>query len=152
MGVLISGWSGGVHEDTTNTIAILVDCNSEVAILTPVRTPRVSHDQKFLAVLVSITDCSHSVVQVSTTSAIIHDTLPIKLEGGTRGVNGNASWLLVHGSLDLGDTLRWNASVGSDTDLLFRGVGLACTVRASVAIVDLEFHLFLLSIFEGLDL
>jgi len=89
------------------------------------------------------------VIQVGTASRAIHDTLGIELEDGTRGIDGDTSWLLVDGSLDLGNALLWHGGVLLDSDLLFGGLGLALSISTSVAIISLELNWGLLGVLES---
>lgn len=103
-----------VHENTADTVAILIDGDSEVAFLAPVGTPGVSDDKELLAALVAITDGGDSVVKVMTASLTVHDTLVVELEDRAGCVDTDAGGLLFDGGLDLLDALLGDSGVGLD--------------------------------------
>jgi len=145
-------WSSRVHENTADTISILVDGHSDVTLLTPVSAPRVSDDEVLFARLVTISDSSNGVIEVSAALGGVQDTAGVHLEVGVGSINGDASWLLSNGSLELGDLLLWNSLVGLNSNdfLGFDSLALFASF-GFVWVVSLELKWVGLGIFEGPD-
>jgi len=72
---------------TANTIAFL-SSDFDVTVVTPAGTPRVSYDPVVFAILVTITDHSDGVVDLSWAFGVVKDTAAVHLE---RCVSGGES-------------------------------------------------------------
>jgi len=150
-GSSVGSWSGGVQEDTALSVSILVEDDSEVALLTPGGTPRVSHEEVIFASLATVANSGDSMILLGATSLVINDTLLVEHESVAIGIDTNAGWLLVDGGLQLFYLLRFNLSEALNTDLTHIFSSLAFTIFALVWIVRLERDLVLFSILESPD-
>lgn len=131
----VSDWSGRVQEDTADAIAILVEGDSEVSLLTPGGTPGVSDKEVLFAVLATISNSSDSVILIMAASLIINDTLVVEHEGIAFSIDTNAGWLLGDSSLQLRNTLLWNSLVALNANLAHVLSSLASLMFSFVWIV-----------------
>lgn len=145
-----SSWSDRVHEDTADAVSILVESDSEVTLLTPRVTPRVSDDKVIFTFLRTITDGGDGVILLVTTFLGINDTFVIELESIAFSIDTNASWLNGDGGLKLRNTLLWNLMVAFDTNFAHVfGCLTFFVVFSFIWIVLLERDLILLSVLES---
>ena len=90
----------GVHLDTANAWSVNGG-NLDVSLVTPSSSPGVSNDVVLNTVLVSVTNGSDGVVEVSSAVSRVQDSTSVALEDVLVGLNGHGDWLLGNGSLEL---------------------------------------------------
>jgi hypothetical protein len=125
-------WLQRVHLDAADSIAF-DDGHSDVAIFTPVGTPRVLDYpilNSFLADTVS--NGEHSVVVLISTCGVIKDTRGVTLEN-VRCLEVDGEWLLDKGSLHLVDVAGSHSGPVGDQHL--RGLGLRVLASSIDALV-----------------
>jgi hypothetical protein len=147
----LRSWPVTIFEDTTDAWSILVDSDSEVALLTPGDAPRVSDNQVIFTVLATIADSRDCMIKIVGAVWIIHDTTSIERERSMRSIDCDTDWLSGNSCLHLGDTLSLNGAVGTDTDL---GLGWnypALIIYSSVWIVCFKHDLVPLGVSESID-
>ena len=121
-----NGWVEGLLLDTADTSTV-DGGDLDVTLITPGGAPRVSDDIVVLASLgiSAITNGSDGVVEVGTALGGVEDTGLVHLEDELVGLNGDGSWLLGNGGLELVDGVGLDVGVARDLDLLEGLVGLA---------------------------
>jgi len=146
----IGGWSGNVFKDATDAITVFVEGNSDVALFTPVGVPGVSDDHELLLAFLAVADGSDSVIDVGATLIRVKDTAGIELEVDGVAINADASWLLINGCFELGNTLRRNLNEVGHLDLLQEFVlCFASSAKSSLVRIGLlELETCLLRILE----
>jgi len=86
-GQSICGWSGGVKEDTADTISGDFEGHSDVASFSPVGGPGVPDDQVLGSALYAVADGGDCVVEIVTTGSGVEDSAFVRLEGGTTSID-----------------------------------------------------------------
>lgn len=150
-GCSVGNWSARVQKDAADAWSILIDGDSEVALLTPGGTPGVSHDQVLLAFLLTVADSGDGVILIMAASLVIDDALFVEHEGVAFGIDTDAGWLQGDGGLQLSNFLLWNCFVALEVDLAHVFCGFALAMFTFVRIVGLECDLVLFGILEGPD-
>ena len=147
----VCGWSVGVKKNTTDTVHIvLLGSDSDVSLLSPGCSPRVSDKEVILAIISSISNSGDSMIKVGSTVLGVENTTAVELEVSI-SLNRDASWLNGNGCLQLCDTLVWNVGIASGFNKLLGGGGLTFLSSSSVWIVCLELESVVLGIFESPD-
>jgi hypothetical protein len=78
--VFASIWVEWLVLNSADTLAILLDCESHVAALTPARSPGVLHDPEVLSVLTSVANDESGVIKVGTTGCLDENSTCVLLE------------------------------------------------------------------------
>lgn len=148
-----NGWVEGLLLDTADTSTV-DGGDLDVTLITPGGAPRVSDDIVVLASLgiSAITNGSDGVVEVGTALGGVEDTGLVHLEDELVGLNGDGSWLLGNGGLELVDGVGLDVGVARDLDLLEGLVGLAGaggTSTRGVWVVSHQFIWVSLQVVEG---
>lgn len=132
-------------------MSILLGGKSDVSLLSPRSSPGVSDEEVVLTVVSSVSNGGDGVIKVGSAVLGVEDSTRVELEVSV-GFNRDASWLNVDGSLQLGDTLVLDVSVGGGLNELLGFGGLALSSSSgSVWIVSLELKSVRLGILEGPD-
>merc|ERR1712086_74862 len=150
--ISVGGWAGGVHKDTADTFTVSVIGDSDVTFFSPVSGPGVSDDPVVLATFASVTNSGDGVIEVSSTSLVVVDTTTVRLPIGTLGINGDAGWLSLNGSLQLSGAFLWDMSICGGLNKFLGALGFArsgSTRSRGVWVVSFEFLSVLLGILEG---
>jgi len=86
------------------------------------------------------------VIEHGTAGLGVEDTTSVGLEGRTVSLDGDGSWALSNGSLELVWVVWLNLSVGLDTNLTFGRDSIALSVSGGVWVSSLELLLVLLEV------
>jgi len=123
-------WHEWLRQDTTNVL--IVQCNVDVAIVTPASSPRVSDHKVFLTIVGAPTDSIDGMVQSLTTRSSIKNTRSVELEMWIICFNSDANWSHGKSFLHPSNTVRWNCVPATDLDLSQGPIGGASILRVSV--------------------
>ena len=116
--------------DGANTIA-LSHGNLNVAIVTPVVSPRVTHDPVGIRVVLGqiIADDGHIMISVDTALTGVKNATMVVLEDILACVNRHSSWLINNSTYHAWNVPRTNTDVGRENDTAAR-LGLGFMVFA----------------------
>ena len=137
--------------DTADTLAS-DGSDLDVSLVSPRGTPGVSDDVVLLSRLGSVSDGGDGVIELGSAGGGVHDTGGVHLEDGSVGLNGNGSWSLGNGGLELVDGLGGDVGVGGNSDLTLGGGVLAGSVSGGVWVGSLELLTVGLGVGEGVVL
>ena len=131
-------WVKRIHLDTTSSSASS-GWESDVTVLTPVSSPWVLDGEVVQALIVAITYCEYSVVQLVTT-AMVKDTRFVHRESTAASINRNSDRLLSQSLLKSVDWSRSDWLILFDWYLLLGGLGLilARAILCLVGVITLK--------------
>lgn len=120
---------------------VIVQGNSDVALFAPVGTPRVSHKQVLLSIVLAVANGSDCMVQRSTAFLGINDAVRVLLERSIGSINGDTDWSSREGGLHLVNLLWSDGLEVRETDLSYELGRGARSFFAGVRILGLEHDL-----------
>jgi len=137
--------------DTTNACSVDLG-DSHVALLTPGRSPRVSHDPVLLVAVASVSDDTDGVIESGTTSRVVEDTGMVSREDASVSFDEDRDRLLGDHRLHGTDVVGSAHLVGSSFDTSSSSVVSARSVLSGVGVRALSHEVVLGSVVEGCSL
>jgi len=145
-------WVESIKLDTADT-GSWDGSDLDVSLVSPRSGPGVSNDVVVLSTLGSVSNGSDGVVELGSALSRVEDTTRVHLEDGFVSLNGDGSWLLGDGGLELINRSSGNVGVGGDLNLSVSLVNMAVAASwGDIWVGGLGILLVSLKIGEGVGL